>query len=165
MFVHGTLRVHRRGCRTHSARAQRTHLRVHQRDAADAEPVPALGRLGVDPVLVDRVVLVGLVVREEPGVLDEVGVQDAVRGVAGRLGNGTERHRLLRREEVERALEAAAHARVDDPHVTGEAFRAAVDQRDDRPVYIHIYTHTYIYIYIPIYIPSCSQEGEAALSA
>ena len=77
----------------------------------------ALGRLLEDPVLVDGVVLVGLLVGEKLGVLDQVRVQDAVRGVARRLRDRAQRHRLLRREEVERALEAAAHARVDDAHL------------------------------------------------
>ena len=39
---------------------------------------------------------------------------------------------LLWREEVERALEAAAYARVHDAHVASEALGAAVDLRQGR---------------------------------
>eukprot|EP00966_Prymnesium_polylepis_P038144 884220-Prymnesium_polylepis.1 len=59
-------------------------------------------------------------------------VEDAVRRVARRLGDRAERHRLLRREEVEGALEAAGYARVDHAHVPSEPLRAAVDHRYDR---------------------------------
>ena len=47
-------------------------------------------------------------------------------------GHGRNRTGLLGREEIERALEAAGYARVDDACVAGEALGAAVDKRNDR---------------------------------
>ena len=107
-------------------------LRVHERDARDVELLGALERMRIDPVLVLRIVLVRLGVRELARVLDQMGVQDAVRGAARRLGDGAERHGLLRREEVERALKARAHAGNDGAHVPREALGAAVHHRDHR---------------------------------
>jgi len=63
-----------------------------------------------------------------------------VRRAARRLGNRAQRHRLLRRKEVERALEAGGHARVDGAHVALEALGAAVHERDHRRQVWHTLT-------------------------
>mmetsp|Transcript_17723 Transcript_17723/g.45811 ORF Transcript_17723/g.45811 Transcript_17723/m.45811 type:complete len:290 (+) Transcript_17723:99-968(+) len=107
-------------------------LRLCERDARDPELLRTLRRLREHPHLVLGVVCVRLgrpwVL---PLVLDEVRVQHAVGGVARRLGNGAEGHGDLRREKVERALEARRHLGEDDASVPLEPLRATVDHRDD----------------------------------
>mmetsp|Transcript_14802 Transcript_14802/g.43510 ORF Transcript_14802/g.43510 Transcript_14802/m.43510 type:complete len:261 (+) Transcript_14802:575-1357(+) len=108
-------------------------LRLHERHARDTEGGRALRGLVVHPELVLGVVGVGLGrVGEFLAVLDEVGVHDAVRRVAGRLSDGAQGHGHLRREEVERALKARGHAGEDDACVALEALGAPVDHGNHR---------------------------------
>jgi hypothetical protein len=83
----------RHGLPRRRAAGRASDLRVHERDARNRELRGALGRAGEDPILVGGVVLIGRVVGELLRVLDQVRVQDAVRGGARRLGDGAQRHR------------------------------------------------------------------------
>ena len=102
-------------------------LRVHERHARDGELLRTHCRPLVDPILVGWVSLSAWPRNSGP---DEVGVQDAMRGVT-RLRD-RRGHSLPRREQVEGALEAAADTRVDDTDVASEAPGATVNERDDR---------------------------------
>ena len=64
-------------------------------------------------------------------VLNQMRVEYTMRRVARRLRDRAERHRLLRREEVEGAFKAAGDAREDRTNVPGEPLGAAVDEGYD----------------------------------